>query len=202
MEPEKVEVIICGGGSAGLTAAIWLARSNIPFKILEKRPGPLAIGQADGVQCRTVEIFENLAIAAPLLEEAYHVREVAFWSPNESDGGLQRKDLAYDTETGFSHMPHVILNQARINELMLKEIIRLRGDGTSGVLYESHVESVKVVDGGDNYPVEVVATHNGKSRSYRAKYAIVSLLLLVPTCNTNLESARAAMALTVQSANP
>ncbi|KAJ4012639.1 hypothetical protein NW752_008352 [Fusarium irregulare] len=171
MESEKVKVIICGGGSAGLTAANWLARFNIPFIILEKRPGPLAIGQADGVQCRTVEIFENLGISAPLLEEAYHVREVAFWSPNESDGGLQRKDLAYDTETGLSHMPHVILNQARINELMLKEIIRLRGDGTSGVLYDSHVQSVKV-DDGDDYPVEVIATHNGISHCYRAKHAI------------------------------
>ena len=199
MESEKVQVIICGGGSAGLTAAIWLARFNIPFIILEKRSGPLAIGQADGVQCRTVEIFENLGIAAPLLEEAYHVREVAFWSPNESDGGLQRKDLAYDTETGLSHMPHVILNQARINELMLKEIICLRGDGTSGVLYDSHVESVKV-DDGDDYPVEVVATHSGKSHSYRAKYAIVSLLLLIPTCNTNLEPTRAVMAPTAPSA--
>ena len=202
MESEKVQVIICGGGSAGLTAAIWLARFNIPFKILEKRFGPLAIGQADGVQCRTVEIFENLGISAPLLEEAYHVREVAFWSSGESDGGLQRKDLAYDTETGLSHMPHVILNQARINELMLKEIIRLRGDGTSGVVYDSHVESVKVLDGGDDYSVEVVASHNGKSHSYRAKYTIVSLVLLIPTFNTNLESTRAVMALTVQSASP
>jgi phenol 2-monooxygenase len=177
MESEKVQVLICGGGSAGLTAAIWLARFNISFKILEKRPGPLASGPADGVQCRTVEIFENLGISGPLLEEAYHVREVAFWSPNESDGGLQRKDLAYDTEEGLSSQPHVILNQARINELMLKEIIRLRGDGTSGVLYDSHVESVKVGDDGDEYPIEVVAAHNGKSQCYRAKYAIVSLIL-------------------------
>ncbi|KAH7183324.1 FAD binding domain-containing protein [Fusarium flagelliforme] len=172
MESEQVQVIICGGGSAGLTAAIWLARFKIHFIILERRCGPLAIGQADGVQCRTVEVFENLGISVPLLEEAYHVREVAFWSPSESDGVLQRKDLAYDTEERLSHMPHVILNQARINELMLKEIIRLRGDGTSGVLYDSHVESVKVVDGGDEYPVEVIASHNGKSHTYRAKYAI------------------------------
>lgn len=202
MESEQVQVIICGGGSAGLTAAIWLARFKIPFIILERRCGPLAIGQADGVQCRTVEIFENLGISAPLLEEAYHVREVAFWSPSESDRGLQRKDLAYDTEERLSHMPHVILNQARINELMLKEIIRLRGDGTSGVLYDAHVESVKVGDNGDEYPVEVVAAHNGKSHCYRAKYAIVCLILLGSHSNTNLMCDRAVMALTAQSANP
>ncbi|KAL4727937.1 hypothetical protein ACLX1H_004636 [Fusarium chlamydosporum] len=172
MESEKVQVIICGGGSAGLTAAIWLARFGISFKILERRPGPLEIGQADGVQCRTVEIFESLGLSIPLLTEAYHVREVAFWSPNDIDGGIQRKDLAYDTEEGLSHQPHVILNQARINELVLQEIIRLRGDGTSGVVYDSQVESVKIATDADEYPVEVVATHGGEPHCYRAKYAI------------------------------
>ncbi|KAI7771448.1 hypothetical protein LZL87_010888 [Fusarium oxysporum] len=170
MESEKVQVIICGGGSAGLTAAIWLARFNIDFKILERRPGPLEIGQADGVQCRTVEIFENLGISERLLEEAYHVMEVAFWSPDDNEG-LVRKDLAYDTEEGLSHQPHVILNQARINDLMLQEIIRLRGNGTSGVLYNSQVESVRIVDD-EEYPVEVVTMRNGEPYRYRAKYAI------------------------------
>ncbi|KAJ4123397.1 hypothetical protein NW765_006411 [Fusarium oxysporum] len=170
MESEKVQVIICGGGSAGLTAAIWLARFNIDFKILERRPGPLEIGQADGVQCRTVEIFENLGISERLLEEAYHVMEVAFWSPDDNEG-LVRKDLAYDTEEGLSHQPHVILNQAKMNDLMLQEIIRLRGNGTSGVLYNSQVESVRIVDD-EEYPVEVVTMRNGEPYRYRAKYAI------------------------------
>ncbi|KAF0636494.1 hypothetical protein FPSE5266_02824 [Fusarium pseudograminearum] len=172
MEPENVQVIICGGGSAGLTAAVLLARFGISFKILEKRPGPLEIGQADGVQCRTVEIFEILGISARLLEEAYHVREVAFWSPSDADGTLKRKDLAYDAEEGLSHQPHVILNQARINDLMLQEIIRLRADGTSGVLYDSQVESVDIIGDGDEFPVEVVANHIGGTLRYRAKYAI------------------------------
>ncbi|KAF4946265.1 hypothetical protein FSARC_14239 [Fusarium sarcochroum] len=171
MESEKVQVIICGGGSAGLTAAIWLARFGIDFKILERRPGPLEIGQADGVQCRTVEIFENLGISERLLEEAYHVMEVAFWSPNDDDR-LQRKDLAYDTEEGLSHQPHVILNQARINEMMLQEIIRLRGNGLSGVTYNSQVESVRILDDADDYPVEVITMQNGVPHRYQANYAI------------------------------
>lgn len=53
------DVLIAGSGSAGLCAALWLARLKIPFVVLEKRDGPLKIGQADGVQCRTVEVKTN-----------------------------------------------------------------------------------------------------------------------------------------------
>ncbi|EWZ28075.1 hypothetical protein FOZG_18209 [Fusarium oxysporum Fo47] len=177
MASETVDVVICGSGSAGLTTAIWLARFNINFKVLERRSGPLEIGQADGVQCRTVEIFENLGIAEDLLKESYHVMEVAFWSLDNA-GELQRTHIAPDVEVGLSHQPHVILNQARINELMMDEMTRLRGDASSEVVYGCPVTSVRIVDAtsGDalykEYPVEVVALRDGKPYTYRAKYAI------------------------------
>ena len=83
----KTAVVIVGSGSAGLAAAVWLAQSHIPFRMLERRGGPLTEGQADGVQCRTVEIYESLGVAEELLREAYHVMELAFWSVDEGDGG-------------------------------------------------------------------------------------------------------------------
>ncbi|KAI8210083.1 FAD-dependent monooxygenase terD [Colletotrichum sp. SAR 10_76] len=58
MPDEEVDVLICGSGSAGLCAAVWLARCGVKFKILERREGPLQQGQADGVQCRTARINE------------------------------------------------------------------------------------------------------------------------------------------------
>lgn len=65
----QTDVLICGSGSAGLMAALWLSKYHVPFRVLEKRDGPLVRGQADGVQCRTVEIFERFELSDQLLRE-------------------------------------------------------------------------------------------------------------------------------------
>ncbi|KAK3296514.1 FAD binding domain-containing protein [Chaetomium fimeti] len=170
-EAEKVDVLICGSGSAGLCAAVWLARFGINYKVLERRDGPLKIGQADGVQTRTVEIFDSFGIAEDLLKEAYHVLEVAFWSPDPDTGGIRRTRYAADKETAVSHQPHVILNQARLNALMM---------GTLGaappVEYQCEVKGLEVdsaaAKDADSYPVRVSAVKEGKEKIYEAKYVL------------------------------
>ena len=67
----------------------------------------MILGQADGVQCRTVEVFESLGLEEQLLRKAYHVLEVAFWSANK-EGKLVRTRRTADTMPGLSHQPHVI----------------------------------------------------------------------------------------------
>lgn len=79
----------------------------------------MEIGQADYVQCRTVEIFDTLGVAEELLRKAYHVLEVAFWSSTNDKTDITRTSRTADTQPELSYMPHVILNQARINGLLL-----------------------------------------------------------------------------------
>ncbi|KDN71607.1 putative FAD binding domain-containing protein [Colletotrichum sublineola] len=112
MPDEEVDVFICGSGSAGLCAAVWLARCEVRFKILERREGPLQQSEADGVQCRTVEIMESMGLSEDLLKEAYHVLELAFWTP-DGNGGIRRSHLEPDTEPGLSWLPRVIPNQVK-----------------------------------------------------------------------------------------
>ncbi|EXJ90946.1 hypothetical protein A1O1_04053 [Capronia coronata CBS 617.96] len=177
--PEQVDVLICGSGSAGLCAALWLAiYGTHNIKILERRSGPMTMGQADGVQCRTVEVFESFGMAEDLLREAYHVLEVAFWAPSPADPSrLHRASRTADTQPGLSHQPHVILNQARINGFMLD---KMRAMGAAEVAYGYTVKGV-VVDADaelaqendpDEYPCTVVAERDGKEVVLKAKYVL------------------------------
>ncbi|KAI9373350.1 FAD binding domain-containing protein [Aspergillus egyptiacus] len=169
--PTRTPVLIIGSGSAGLSAATWLARYNIPCTILERRAGPLELGQADGVQCRTVEIFESFGMGEELLREAYHVLEVAFWANESTENGdeIKRTGRTADTQPGLSHCPHVILNQARINELFIEKMGEFNGQG---IEYGWDVKGVEVRDGSEEYPVKVTAVKDGKEEIFEAKYAM------------------------------
>jgi len=175
MAEEEVDIVICGSGSAGICAATWLARYGVPCKIIDSRSGPMEIGQADGVQCRTVEVFESFNMAEDLLREAYHVLEVAFWSssPEVKEGGILRTGRAADTAPGLSHMPHVILNQARINGLLIEAMERYNGQKVD---YGYSVKSVHVDDEAakkpDAHAVTVVTEQDGKERILKAKYVL------------------------------
>lgn len=171
---QHVDVLICGSGSAGLCAATWLARCGLRCKVLESQPGPLKIGKADGVQCRTVEVFESFGIAEEMLREAYHVLEVNFWGSN-ADGNLVWTGRTADTAPGLSHQPHLILNQARVNGLLLESMERFNGQIVD---YGYNVKRVQVDSeeavNPEAYPVTVVALKDGVEETFKAKYALVS----------------------------
>src|SRR5262249_20980590 len=97
--PEAVDVLIVGAGPAGLVLAAQLAAfGDIETLVVDRRDGPLQVGQADGVACRTVEMFEAFGLARELVDEAYWVNEVTFWRPDPEDpGAITRTGRVVDT---------------------------------------------------------------------------------------------------------
>lgn len=120
-QPDEVDVLIVGSGPAGVMLAAQLSQfPEITTRIVERREGRLQLGQADGIACRTVETFEAFGLAGKLIDEAYWVNEVSFWRPGEDDrGAIVRTGRVQDVEDGLSEFPHVIVNQARIQDYLL-----------------------------------------------------------------------------------
>jgi phenol 2-monooxygenase len=120
--PAEVDVLIVGCGPAGLTLAAQLAAfPDINTRIVEQKSGPLQLGQADGIACRTVEMFNAFGFAERLLKEAYWCNEVTFWTPDDTDrSNIVRSGRVQDAEDGLSEFPHVILNQARVHDFYLQ----------------------------------------------------------------------------------
>ena len=124
--PDAVDVLIVGSGPAGLVLAAQLARfPNIVTRVVERRAGRLQLGQADGIACRTVEMFNAFGLTEKLLREAYWVNETAFWRPQAEDRqSIERTGRVQDTEDGLSEFPHVIVNQARIQDYLLDSMLK------------------------------------------------------------------------------
>ncbi len=118
---EQVDVLIVGAGPTGLVLAAQLAAfPDIRTRIVEERTGPLSLGQADGIACRTMEMFNAFGISDRVEREAYRVNEVTFWKPDPTQRNrIVRQGRVQDVEDGLSEMPHVILNQARVHDFLL-----------------------------------------------------------------------------------
>jgi phenol 2-monooxygenase len=118
---EEADVLIVGCGPAGLTLAAQLAAfPEIKTTIIEQKSGPLLLGQADGIACRTIEMFEAFDFSGRVLKESYWVNETSFWKPDDSQRDrIVRSGRIQDVEDGLSEFPHVILNQARVHDFYL-----------------------------------------------------------------------------------
>ncbi|AKT30629.1 FAD-dependent oxidoreductase [Pseudomonas syringae pv. actinidiae] len=67
VEQDICDVLIIGSGPSGLTLACDLARRGINVRIIEKAAVPFNGSRGKGIQPRTLEVFDSLGVAAPLL---------------------------------------------------------------------------------------------------------------------------------------
>jgi phenol 2-monooxygenase (NADPH) len=175
--PSEVDVLIVGCGPAGLTLAAQLsAFPEIKTCIVEQKPGRLFRGQADGVACRTMEMFNAFGFAERVLRESYFVNETAFWKPDaKNPKKIVRSGRIDDTEEGLSEFPHVILNQARVHDFYL-DVMRKSEHGLEPY-YGRRLLDLTVDPKKPNAPVTVRLersgpSHEGVVETVKARYVV------------------------------
>src|SRR6516164_879159 len=177
--PEEVAVLIVGCGPAGLTLAAQLsAFPDIKTCIVDQKPGRLLVGQADGVACRTMEMFHAYGFSEQVLKESYWVNETAFWKPDDGKAGnIVRSGKVQDVEDGLSEFPHVILNQARVHDCFL-DVMR-KSPAKLEPYYSRRLLDLQtdLAASVDDHPVtvrftRVDPTHEGQPETVKARYVV------------------------------
>lgn len=175
VQPEKVDVLIVGAGPAGLMMAEWMAKCGIKTRICDKRGTKVCMhirifaatnitsqifnGQADGLQCRTLEIFDSFGFGHRAWIESNHMLEICLWNPDK-DGIIRRSDRIPDTIPGISRFQQVVLHQGRIERFFLDSI-----ESCSDIRVERGVMPSKLelnqtlVEDNDAYPITVTLRH-------------------------------------------
>ncbi len=174
--PGKVDVLIVGAGPAGMILAAQLAQfPGITTRIVERRAGRLEIGQADGIQKRSVETFEAFGFADEIVAEGCEVTQTVFWKPDPANPARivrtsREPEDAHDT----SEYPHILVNQARVldyfEQAMQRAPTRMRPD------YGLEFVGLDVAATGE-YPVAVTLRHTagdltGQTRVVQARYVV------------------------------
>ncbi|MCI9888392.1 FAD-binding monooxygenase [Micrococcales bacterium 31B] len=120
--PDNVDVLIVGTGPAGIMLAAQLSQfPQFTTRAVERRGGRLEVGQADGIQARSVETFQAFGFAKRITEEAYQITEMAFWKPDVNNPkNIVRTAVAPDDPANISELPHLIVNQARVQDYFLE----------------------------------------------------------------------------------
>ena len=130
----NTEVIIIGAGPTGLALACQLTRYEVDFVIIEKSQGLTQYSKALGVHARTLEIYEQLNLAAKAVSLGSVAGKVRMLESGQVLGEVDLSNIGQ----GLSAYPYMLVLEQSKNEQLMYEYLRTHG---REVLWETELES-------------------------------------------------------------
>lgn len=155
------DVLIVGAGPTGLALACQLIRYGVDFIIIDKKEATTPHSKAIGVQARTLEIYEQIGLAAPLIECGNVAERATMFAGGRIRGYIPFRDLG----KGMSPYPFLLIVEQGKHEKLLHDFI-ISHD--RNVNWKTELESFTQ----DDSRVRAVINSNGKSETVEAKYLI------------------------------
>jgi 2-polyprenyl-6-methoxyphenol hydroxylase-like FAD-dependent oxidoreductase len=158
-----IDVLIAGSGPTGLTLAIQLARQGLSFRLVDKADQYFGGSRGDGLQPRTLEVFDDLGIldtimatgrTAPL-HRSYRKGEV-IWEGRMADPVDPKPDVPYP-------------NAYFVPQWLTEQILRDRLAELGGKV-ELGTELLGFTQ--DENGVDAMLKQGGAEQTVRAKYLV------------------------------
>ncbi|KAK1231895.1 hypothetical protein PQX77_004986 [Marasmius sp. AFHP31] len=176
----NVDVLVIGAGPAGLMAAFGLARAGVNVRIIDQRPVKVAAGQADGIQPRTIEVFQSYGLADRLLKEGNQMHMAAFYGPSDG-GGIELIERVPDVTAPTARFPfEVTLHQGAIEAIFLDNMKEMDLEVNRPIIPTSITlsEDEALLNDPESFPVQVELKHldqnegGGETEIVNAKYVL------------------------------
>ena len=143
----RTPVLIVGAGPTGLVLALWLTRSGVAVRIIDKASEPGTTSRALAVQARTLEFYQQLDLARAVVDAGVKVAAVNLWVK----GTRAVRAPLTDIGRGLSPFPFPLIYPQDAHEKLLIEHLAKLGvqveRQTELVRFEQSATGVSVVLG-------------------------------------------------------
>lgn len=162
MESTTTDVLIVGAGPTGLSLACQLTRFGIDFVIVEPNETVTPFSKAIGVHARTLEIYEQIGLAAPAVEQGAIAGKVSLLTNGAIRGEFDLTNIG----EGLSAYPYLLMLEQSRNERLLHEYLQQHG---REVRWKTAFESLKQDENG---VTATVRGADGAAETIRVKYLV------------------------------
>ncbi|MFL6466357.1 MAG: FAD-dependent monooxygenase [Pyrinomonadaceae bacterium] len=115
----QTDVLIIGAGPTGLALACQLIRFGVDFIIIDKNETTTPHSKAIGVQARTLELYEQIGLADPLIALGMPAAKAKMFA-----GGKMRGEIEFGAlGKGMSPYPYVLFVEQGRHESLLHDFI-------------------------------------------------------------------------------
>ena len=119
----QTQVLIVGAGPSGLVLALWLNRMGVDLRIVDQASGPGTTSRALVVQARTLELYRQLDLDRPVIEQGYPIRAFNVWTEGEHRARIELGAIG----AGLTPYPFLQVYPQDQHEALLVERLREAG---------------------------------------------------------------------------
>jgi 2-polyprenyl-6-methoxyphenol hydroxylase-like FAD-dependent oxidoreductase len=164
LQDKTTDVLIVGAGPAGLMMACQLAIHQVSFRIIDKNEDSLKSSGALIVQARSLEIFEQMGIAADALNEGIIANKVNIFYNGKKNASTIIKDIGRN----LSQFPFLLmLEQSKTEKLLLKFIVNRGYFVERSIRFKSFIQDKESV-------ISTVILPDGSEQTIMSKYIIAA----------------------------